>query len=350
MGDGPSRVRIFLKRLANPKLPLVLAGIVLIGGIVGSLVMMLIEPKAPIQLADKIAVEAPIPPVPEPLSEPAREEVPAPPAIASTPPPPEAPPVDPLPELLTESEFGPIPRGNDNSSSWSRYRRSSGDLSRSGRIAILITDLGLDGALTEAASSLPPTIDLGFSPYGADNDAWMRYARWRGHEVFTMLTLEPVAYPRIDPGPATLFFDATEDEFRHKLRALMSRGQGYLGFAGEAGKFADDPARFRFVAQDLASHGLGLVELGGDHLKDVALEYGVPYSAIDIRLDEDLAPASIEAKLAALVNEALRSGQATAYSRPYPLIFNLINQWSETLEDKGLALAPISAVLADPSH
>jgi hypothetical protein len=98
------------------------------------------------------------------------------------------------------------------------------------RIAIVVAGLGVSTAGTaDALSRLPPTVTLGFVPYGANlNDLSMR-ARARGHEVLLQVPMEPFDYPDNDPGPQTLLTTLPTEKNLDRLHWQMSRMQGYVG-------------------------------------------------------------------------------------------------------------------------
>ncbi|MEO1017387.1 MAG: divergent polysaccharide deacetylase family protein [Pseudomonadota bacterium] len=359
-GFGAGRLPAWL---TGPQLPMIATGAITVLGVGYGLWAWLQASDIPVRLAERIEVVEALPIRTEPPAEveeataeppPSIEvleapvEGPQPPAIGLAPAVAGAPPVDPFEALLVDGPYGQVPTVSGDQTSWTAYQRQSLDLSPAGRIALVVVGLGLDPELTEAAADLPADIALAFSPYGDRTAGWMRYARWRGHEVMMTLPLEPVEYPRVNPGPATLFKDANDDEIKEILAWLMGRGQGYVGFAGPAGIFGRHPDRFVPIARSLRDHGLALFELGGTELASAARPLSLPFQEIGSRLDGSLAPADIEAALHALERQAIAEGVAVAYTRPYPLVFRMIEEWAATLDDEGLALVPLTSTL--PAH
>ena len=66
----------------------------------------------------------------------------------------------------------------------------------------------------------------------------------------------------------------------------------------------------------------------------------------EIEIDVDPSPREIERRLTAAENRAQRTGSVTLVARPYPVTVETILAWVDTLEDKGMTLAPLTAVAA----
>ena len=64
-----------------------------------------------------------------------------------------------------------------------------------------------------------PQVTLAFSPYARDLEGWIAAARRAGHEVLLGLPMEPTDYPRQDPGPKTLL-TSLEPEQESRAPAL----------------------------------------------------------------------------------------------------------------------------------
>ncbi len=112
----------------------------------------------------------------------------------------------PDPGLVEKSPDGPLPIiGKDGRQAWQVYARPFDSGDKRPRLALIITGLGLDRALSQAATDrLPGGVTLGFDPYAADVKDAINQARGLGHEILLGLPMEPLDYPRQDPGPLTL--------------------------------------------------------------------------------------------------------------------------------------------------
>jgi polysaccharide deacetylase 2 family uncharacterized protein YibQ len=215
------------------------------------------------------------------------------------------------------------------------------------KVAILVTWIGLARALSEPALSLPPAVGLAISPYADDAPGWIEAARAGGHETFLMLPLEPSDPARVDPGPHAIGPQLGTPEREARLGWLLERAGGVIGFVAEAGAYGATPQAFAPVAQALAVHGAGMIELGGTRLEPAARSAGLAFAGTGTALDAVPAGESIDAALALIEAQALGAGKALGWTRGHRVSLERLAAWIPTLAGKGLSLAPVSAVLAE---
>ena len=249
---------------------------------------------------------------------------------------------------LTEAgPFGPLPRiGPDGRRPFLEYARPFNFEDDRPKVAILVLGLGLEATLFDAALALPEPISLQLSPYAPDLPALVERARRAGHEVLLDLPMEPADYPASDPGPHTLLADSSGDENLERLNWLLARAPGYIAVAGGGARFAAS-ANAGDVLDVLAKRGLALIELGASRLQGAAAAAGLPYASTPPGLDQDDSVRSIDDALAGLETQALAGGSALGAIQAYPVSLERLRLWAATLEDEGLVLAPVSAVLVE---
>jgi len=73
----------------------------------------------------------------------------------------------------------------------------------------------------------------------------------------------------------------------------------------------------------------------------------VRYASTPPAIDEDPSILSIDYALAGLEAEALQSGSALGVAQGYPVSLERLRLWATTLADKGLVLAPASALVIE---
>ncbi|MDX1483302.1 MAG: divergent polysaccharide deacetylase family protein [Alphaproteobacteria bacterium] len=343
-------------------------------------------PKAPAPPAPP-AVETPTQPPgatgPEtPPAGPAQAEQPTPPAAAKPPtpeapkapeptpkavvPPPPAPPSEtaalpstvggglrpaPDPALVEPTRLGPLPRiAPDGRKAWQTYARPFDSADRRPRIAIIVSGLGLSGAATEAAiQRLPGAVTLAFAPYAKGLEHWIALARAAGHEVLLDLPMEPVNFPANDPGPHTLLTSLTDEQNKTRLHWLLGRVTGYVGVVNQMGsRFTTSPTHVRPVLKELQERGLLFVD-SRSSLRSIAArlasEVGLPRAINNRFIDAEASRDAIDARLADIERIAKASGYAVGIGSPFPVTIDRLQVWTKTLAAKGLALAPVSALV-----
>src|SRR5262249_34892710 len=137
----------------------------------------------------------------------------------------------PAPGMTEEAPIGPLPRiAADGRRAWQVYARPFDAGETRPRIAIVVTDLGLSEPMTDAAiAHLPGPVTLAFAPYAQKLGSWIEQARHEGHEVLLAVPMEPLGYPRDDPGPSTLLTSMSAAQNVDRLNWALSRASGYVG-------------------------------------------------------------------------------------------------------------------------
>jgi polysaccharide deacetylase 2 family uncharacterized protein YibQ len=217
-------------------------------------------------------------------------------------------------------------------------------------VTLIMTDLGLSDALTRRAiDDLPPQVALAFSPY-SELPKWIKRAADAKHEAIVLLPMEPVSYPKDDPGPKALLSRASATDNAHNLDALMDSAKGAYGamnFMGSA--FLGDRENLSAVYGALRKQNLVFVENRTGRATPagpLAAENSMPYIATDSAIDASATETDVSQKLIELEKLARKQGYAVGVTAPYPVAFNVIKNWSDGLSKRGVTLAPLSAALS----
>jgi polysaccharide deacetylase 2 family uncharacterized protein YibQ len=263
-------------------------------------------------------------------------------------------PAAPDPALVAYGKHGPLPViAPDGRRPLDVYARPFDRQDKRPRIAIIVGGLGLSRATTEAAiAMLPAAVTLSFTPYAKDLQRYLNSARAAGHEVILELPMEPFDYPHNDPGPFTLLTQVAFEENEDKLEWLMSRFTGYAGVVNDQGeKMLSAGEDLKPVLKDIDDRGLYFLDRGtakNSAVAETARALGLPFAIGSGPIDAQASRDEIESRLQRLEDIARQKGSAIGSGFNYPVTIERVRDWSETLDKKGLVLAPVSAVLATP--
>lgn len=258
--------------------------------------------------------------------------------------------IAPDPGLSETTPRGPVPKiGIDGRQPWSAYARPFNEPPTRPRLAIVLQDMGLNSQLTAlAAERLPPAISFSFNPYAQDLAVQVERARSNGHEVLLGLPMEPFDYPGNDPGPYTLLTSLSDQENARRLDWALSRVSGYIGFTNlMGGRYTSSPDHMRSVATVLKTRGLMLFDARTAPRSVAARimrEAGGVYAYSNRQIDAQPTAQLVDARLEELERMAKLNGIAIGTALPYPVTLDRLLAWAATLDSKGLALAPVSAI------
>lgn len=259
----------------------------------------------------------------------------------------------PDPDLTEQSAQGPLPKiASNGKKPWQVYARPFPTDDKRPRIAIVVEGLGMSSEATQGAiAHLPAGVTLAFDPYATGLSDWASKARAAGHEVLLGLPMEPADFPVNDPGPQALTVGVSTPENLGRLTAVLSRMSGYVGVISLMGsRFLLDENQVQPILDALNKRGLLFVQ--SDKIKDsvapdIAKKIGLPIAETGIVIDDDPSRAAINRRLTQVEEAARRNGSAVALASPYPVTVERLLAWAGTLQGRGLALAPVSAVVTD---
>lgn len=183
-------------------------------------------------------------------------------------------------------------------------------------VSLVIGGLGINSTQTKLAiDALPADVTLSFAPDASRLDYWIKMARADGHEVLIEVPMEAYEYGRMRMHPDTLTAGADKKANLAKLNQVLSRASGYFGVINYQGaKFGADTKGLRFA------RAAGPV-------------------------DTRQSPQDIAAEFMELETLARQHGGAIGAGFAFPVTIEAASLWIDTLDEKGLVLAPVSALV-----
>ncbi len=258
--------------------------------------------------------------------------------------------LEPLPGSTTET----LPRmAPDGRKSMNVYAAGFDPTNLRPRVAVLMASFGQIPLDTKRAiTDLPAGVSFAVSPYSHNLDALLTSARLQGHEYFLSLPMEPTGFPNTDPGPRALLTNLSPAQNLPRLQWILSRLNGYVGTAAVLGsmrgeRFIDQPEQLLPVLRELGQRGLPYI----DPRPGAGPLPGTWTRSIDIVIDEPATATDIEARLASLEALARDRGAALGLvTAPRPVAIERLIAWTNGLANRGIALAPVSALLNPPAR
>lgn len=276
---------------------------------------------------------------------------PAPPPVAS--PAPAAPPV-PTPAMEPRAEPSlaalpaPPPTVESGPPAWLRNAVAVPDTGSRPLIAVVIDDLGLNRVNTARVAALPGPLTMAFLTYAGDLRRQTAAAHRGGHELMVHMAMEPMG-ATIDPGPDALRVTAPPGRLMAQLRQNLDAFDGYVGINNHMGsRFTASEPDMRLVLAELKARGLLFLDSRTTAQSvgaTVATQLDVPFAERDVFLDNVQSADAVEARLAEVERIARSRGQAIAIGHPHDATIAALARWLPTLEARGFALVPVSAIV-----
>ncbi len=217
-------------------------------------------------------------------------------------------------------------------------------------IAIILTDAGLNDSTTQKAlQSLPKDIAVAFSPYSKRLAPLLEQAKTSGRETLLLLPMEPLTYPKDDPGPQSLLSRKSEADNSTTLQSLLALGKtdGVMNFMGS--RFLGDRRNMMLALEKIRQNNLMFVEnpsmSGLQSAATFAREANVPYLSADVQIDVQPNPVLIRQQLFQLEKLAQEKGSAVGVASPYPSTLDILPQWAESLQQRGFTIVAPSELI-----
>jgi uncharacterized protein len=264
---------------------------------------------------------------------------------------------DPDPALLEpnrEVAHAFLPRiASDGRSPMHEYAAGFDATTRRARVGIVVAGIGMNEADSIAAiRSLPTGATLAISPYTTNADRLLASARSAEHEYLLSVPMEPQGFPENDPDDRhALMTSLPPAENMTRLHWAMSRIAGYVGVTNALGQMRGErlsgmAEQFDPMLEDIAARGLLFIDArAGQPVPRLVWN-----RSVDLVIDADpVNEASLDERLEALAKLAKDRGSALGLvSVPRPVTLDRVAAWTNTLRDRGLVLAPVSALVASP--
>jgi polysaccharide deacetylase 2 family uncharacterized protein YibQ len=251
------------------------------------------------------------------------------------------------PALVEDGRWGPLPRvGPKGRKPWRAYARRFRNPDRRPRVAVIVTGLGQQAALTTAAlKGLPGPVTLAFSAYAADLYGWAKQARAGGHEILIELPMAPRKPAHGDAGPKALRASLGADANRDRLHWVLSRFVGYVGVIGtRGGGLSAQTASVAPVLDEVLQRGLIYVRPRPSSVDAAQASARTGIVHVDLWLDTMLEPNAVDRRMRLAEALARGRGWVVAAVRAYPMTVDAVRHWVQALKDRDLIAAPLSAV------
>lgn len=212
------------------------------------------------------------------------------------------------------------------------------------KLAIVVTNLGLNTYVTQTALSLPTEVAFGFLPYTTTLKPTMVEAQNRGHEIYINMPAE-TRNPNVKPGKLALKTNNSNQINLANLSQLLSGYSNYQGLYTSPDEiFSHDYEAIRPIL-DIVKNKNMLLILGSQHdtIEKIQKRYHqvIPNALV---LDNSLNKKDIIQNLKTAAALAKLQGSALVYADAYPITLKTLIEWLPSLTEQGIDLVPPSQI------
>ncbi len=215
----------------------------------------------------------------------------------------------------------------------------------SGRLAIVIDDLGENMPLAKGLSRLPVPVTFAIWPRASQTAEVADLARQKGLEILVHMPMQPVGYPDDDPGPKALFTTMGAKEIERLVVSSLARVPGAVGMNNHMGSaFTADLAAMTAALKPLAVRGLFFLDsrtIGSSQAANAAHGLGMAFHARDVFIDNVAEVESVLMQLKKAERLALSRGSAIAIGHPHQETLRALQIWAAS-KPANLTVVPVS--------
>ena len=215
-------------------------------------------------------------------------------------------------------------------------------------VAIIIDDLGYDKIIAQKLSGLSGKLTFSILPHSPFQKSIVRLSRNQGIETMLHLPMEPVEYPKVDPGPGSLLTSMTPDQLIQQLNENLNALPDVKGVNNHMGsKMTAESGQMYQIFSILKKKNLYFVDSRTSAqtlCKPSARLFQIKFAQRDVFLDHLQETQFIRKQIKQLIRIARRNGYAVGIGHPHPVTYEVLREMLPDLQ-KEVQLVPASKIV-----
>ena len=198
------------------------------------------------------------------------------------------------------------------------------------RVAIIIDDLGYDKKLASEFLVLDGVMSFSVLPHSPFQKSIAKKIHHSGREVLLHLPMEPVEYPRVDPGAGAILSSMAPDDLLSQLRNDLAAIPLAVGVNNHMGsRLTQDRAKMRQIFTILKKRNLFFVDSltsPRSCCQETARLLNLKFAQRNVFLDHVQDPNAIRFQIKRLISVARKNGKAIGIGHPYPTTLQVLRK------------------------
>lgn len=197
-------------------------------------------------------------------------------------------------------------------------------------VAIIIDDMGYDTEMAANFLELDGILSFSVLPYSPYHKRIASAVHNSGRDVLLHLPMEPLQYPKVNPGEGALVTSMSPDELLEQLRNNLDAVPYIVGVNNHMGsRLTQDSAKMRQIFTILKRRGLFFVDSltsPKSCCAQTAKIFNLKFARRQVFLDHIQEADAIRFQIKRLVTVAKRRGQAIGIGHPYPVTLQILKE------------------------
>jgi hypothetical protein len=223
------------------------------------------------------------------------------------------------------------------------------------RMALVLYGFGDDAALADSFFALRAPFAVAVVAGAKASDRVLDEAHEREREVVLHLPLEPINYPRVNPGPGTLLVSMSPSRISSTVRRHLGRAGAVTAVANHMGSLAtQDMTVMTALYRELRRRRVAFLHMTpapGAVCKTLAADMGINYEEPDEVVDREtreINAKALDKRWTELLKEAHARGRLVVMMRATPVTRRWLPQALSAKRLAGVDIVPLTALIEKP--
>lgn len=217
------------------------------------------------------------------------------------------------------------------------------------QVAIIVDDVGASLKAVRELLSLDIALTFSILP-GLENTKRAADLIAKHHrEIMLHMPMEPMDFPRNNPGKEALFVAMGHDEISRRTGLLLNALPGLVGVNNHMGsRFTQDRRRIGLVLEEIKKKNLYFVDSvtsGKTVAYEEAVKRGVPAMKRDLFLDHVNEPQAVAQQIDRLIRTVKKDGRALAICHPRENTIGELKKALQRFRAEGIEVVPVSTLI-----
>ncbi|CCH47750.1 divergent polysaccharide deacetylase family protein [Pseudodesulfovibrio piezophilus] len=201
------------------------------------------------------------------------------------------------------------------------------------KMVIVIDDIGENMKVLHGLVALDFPITLAVWPHASFTRQAVKLIRETQHDLIIHFPMEPMGYPKYNPGEDALFVTMSASEIRAQIALNLSQIPEAIGVNNHMGsRFTSDKKGMKIALSEFKQKGLFFLDsltTSQSVAKSIASEVGIPFYERDVFIDNIKNIDAIIHQLKKAEKVTLKQGHSIVIGHPYPQTLAALQKWSK---------------------